>query len=174
MKGITVTESFYGLSKLTVEEYLRLYKQHFGLNFTVLRYSNVYGPGQLLSGEGGVVAIFINCLLQEKVPVIFGTGEQSRDFVYVGDVAKANVLALTWGDNKILNISTNTATTINDLLDQVCSLMNKEVKAHYKPPKDGDIMQSVLSNVKAKNILKWAPEYFLEEGLKETINNWIG
>lgn len=170
----TVAESFYGLSKLTVEEYLRLYKQHFGLNFTVLRYSNVYGTGQLLSGEGGVVAIFINNLLQNKVPMIFGTGEQSRDFIYVSDVAKANVLALTSGDNKILNISTNTATTINDLLDRVCSIMNKEVKGLYKPPKDGDLMQSVLSNVKAKNTLKWTPEYSLEEGLKETINNWIG
>lgn len=170
----TLPVSFYGLSKFCAENYLKIYKLHMGLNYTVLRYANVYGPNQLFSGEGGVAAVFIDRLLHNRTPVIFGTGEQSRDFIYVGDVARANVLALSSGDNLILNVSTNVATTINDLLDRICSLMNKKVKAQYRPPKEGDLKESVLSNVEAKNILKWVPEYSLEEGLKETINNWNG
>jgi UDP-glucose 4-epimerase len=168
----TIPESFYGLSKLTIEKYLKLYKKHFDLNYTIFRYANVYGTRKLLSGEGGVVAIFINNLMHNRAPLVYGKGDQTRDFIYVGDVAKANLLALTMGDNETLNISTNTATTVNDLLDQICSNMNKEVEARHTPPKDGDLMTSVLSNVKAKNILKWEPKYSLKEGLKETIKMW--
>lgn len=165
----TVPISFYGLSKLTAESYIKMYAKLYGLKYAILRYANVYGTNQLLSGEGGVVAIFIDTLLKNKTPVIFGTGEQTRDFIYVKDVARANFLVLTNGDNEIINISTNTATTINELLLVIQSIFKKEISPTYRPPKEGDIFYSVLSNTKAKNLLKWETGCLLEEGLEKVI-----
>lgn len=165
----TVPISFYGLSKLTAESYIKMYAKLHGLKYAILRYANVYGTNQLLSGEGGVVAIFIDTLLKNKTPVIFGTGEQTRDFIYVKDVARANFLVLTNGDNEIINISSNTATTINELLLVIQSIFKKEISPIYRPPKEGDIFYSVLSNTKAKNLLKWETGCLLEEGLEKVI-----
>jgi len=164
--------SFYGLSKLTAEKYIKMYARHFGLRYTILRYANVYGPNQLLSGEGGVAAIFIEALLNNNIPQIFGTGEQTRDFIFVEDVARSNLAALAFGDAEIFNISTNTATTVNDLLAITNSILNRNISPQYRPAKDGDILHSVLNNTKAKKLLNWAPLYSLSEGLKQTIENW--
>jgi len=155
-----------------VEKYMKIYAEHFGLRYTILRYGNVYGNNQLLSGEGGVVAIFIDNLFNNRTPVIFGTGDQNRDFIFVKDVAKANLLALTYGNNEIFNISTHTATTINDLLVAIGAIVNKDAKSEYRPFKDGDILHSVLDNFKAKELLKWEPLYSLTEGLNQTIKDW--
>ncbi|WP_156290535.1 NAD-dependent epimerase/dehydratase family protein [Oceanobacillus salinisoli] len=161
--------SFYGISKYTPEQYIALYNKIYGLPYTILRYANVYGPRQRIKAEGGVVAIFIHHLLNEKSPQIFGDGMQTRDFVYVKDVAKANHLALFKGDNHVINIGSNNQTTINDLYSLIKDYTSSSVSPIYKAKRDGDIRNSQLDNTRAKQILGWKPAYTLEEGLRETI-----
>src|SRR5690606_35378080 len=107
----------YGASKHTVEHYLFMYGQNYGLNYTVLRYPNVFGPRQDPRGEAGVVSIFTLQMLQGKPVTIFGDGEQVRDFVYVGDCARANVLALQANMNGIFNLGSGQGTSVNELFD---------------------------------------------------------
>ncbi|RLL46920.1 NAD-dependent epimerase/dehydratase family protein [Oceanobacillus piezotolerans] len=161
--------SFYGISKYTPEQYIALYNKIYGLPYTILRYANVYGPRQTIKAEGGVVAIFIDHLLNGKSPQIFGDGMQTRDFVYVKDVAKANHLALFKGGNQVINIGSNNQISINTLYSMICDLTSSSNSPIYKPKRDGDIRYSQLDNTKAKQMLGWNPEYTLEEGLKETI-----
>lgn len=161
--------SFYGITKHAVEHYLYVYRELYGLNYTVLRYANVYGPRQDYTGEGGVVAIFIDRLLHGKRPVIYGDGEQTRDFIYVKDVAEANYKALNAGDGEILNISTNRCVTINYLFNILKEIIMSDQNPEYKPPRQGDIRNSYLDNKKAKELLNWQPKYRLEQGLKETV-----
>ncbi|SDF79661.1 UDP-glucose 4-epimerase [Thermoanaerobacter thermohydrosulfuricus] len=161
--------SYYGISKHTPEYYFEIYRQLYGLKYTILRHANGYGIRQDPKGEGGVISIFIDKMLKGERPVIFGDGNQTRDFVYVKDVAKANLLALEKGDNEIINISTNKPTTINELVDIVNKIMGTSLKPVYAEPRKGDIVHSYLDNKKALEVLEWKPEYNLEEGLKETI-----
>ena len=107
--------SFYGISKHTPEHYIKAYSQLYGIKYIIFRYANVYGERQDPKGEGGVVSIFVDKLLNNETPFIFGNGEQTRDFIYVKDIAEANILALYKGDNEIMNISSNKATTVNEL-----------------------------------------------------------
>jgi len=161
--------SYYGISKHTPEHYFEVYRQLYGLKYTILRYANVYGIRQDPKGEGGVISIFIDKMLKGERPVIFGDGNQTRDFVYVKDVAKANLLALERGDNEVVNISTGKPTSINELVEMMNKIMNTSLKPIYTEPRKGDIMHSYLDNKKALDVLGWKPEYSLEEGLKETI-----
>lgn len=161
--------SYYGISKHTPEHYIKVYNELYGLKYTILRYANVYGIRQDPKGEGGVISIFIDKMLNGERPVIFGDGNQTRDFIYVKDVAKANLLALEKGDNEIINISTNKATTINELVEIMNKFMEEPLKPIYKEPRKGDILHSYLDNKKAKDVLGWKPDYELEDGLKETI-----
>lgn len=161
--------SGYGVTKHTVEHYLRVYKSLYGINYVVLRYSNVYGPRQDSSGEGGVVAIFSEKLIKGEIPYIYGDGEQIRDFVYVKDVAKANFMAITSGDNEIFNVSTNHKVSVNDLLNVVNSVLGKKIKAVYTDERPGDIRNSYMSYDKIKNTLGWTPDYNLQSGIAETI-----
>lgn len=166
--------SYYGISKHTPEHYFEVYHELYGLKYTVLRYANVYGIRQDPKGEGGVISIFIDKMLNGERPVIFGDGEQTRDFIYVKDVAKANLLALKKGDNEIINISTNKAITINELVDIMNEIMGTYLKPIYANSRKGDIVHSYLDNKKALSILEWKPEYRLEQGLKETIEYYRG
>ncbi|MEG6569730.1 SDR family oxidoreductase [Thermoanaerobacterium thermosaccharolyticum] len=161
--------SYYGISKHTPEHYIKVYNELYGLKYTILRYANVYGIRQDPKGEGGVISIFIDKMLNGERPVIFGDGNQTRDFIYVKDVAKANLLALEKGDNEIINISTNKATTINELVNIMNKIMNASLKPIYAVPRKGDIVHSYLDNKKAKDVLGWKPDYELEDGLKETV-----
>ncbi|SNX52904.1 SDR family oxidoreductase [Thermoanaerobacterium sp. RBIITD] len=161
--------SYYGISKHTPEHYFEVYNELYGLKYTVLRYANVYGIRQDPKGEGGVISIFIDKMLKGERPVIFGDGEQTRDFIFVKDVAKANLLALKKGDNEIINISTNKAITINELVDIMNEIMGTYLKPIYTNSRKGDIVHSYLDNKKALEVLGWEPEYQLEQGLKETI-----
>jgi UDP-glucose 4-epimerase len=161
--------SYYGISKHTPEHYFEVYCKLYGLEYTILRYANVYGIRQDPKGEGGVISIFIDKMLKGERPVIFGDGNQTRDFIYVKDIAKANILALEKGDNEIINISTNKVTTINELVDKMNKFMEEPQKPIYKEPRKGDILNSYLDNKKALEVLGWEPEYQLEQGLKETI-----
>lgn len=161
--------SFYGISKYTPEYYIRVYSELYGIKYTIFRYSNVYGIRQDPKGEGGVVSIFVDRLLKGETPFIYGDGEQTRDFIYVKDVAKANVLALDRGDNQIIDISTNNPVTINELYKIMKEISGSSVGVEHKVAREGDILHSYLDNKKALKYLGWKPEYDIENGLNETI-----
>ena len=160
----------YGIAKLTVENYLRFYKENFGLKFVSLRFSNVYGPRQDPKGEAGVVAIFIDKLLKGEKPTIFGDGKQTRDFIFVEDVVSACLKAMEYkGKKEIFNIGTGIETSINELYQIVSKLLNTKIQPKYAPEKPGDLKRSCLDISLAKRELKWKPKYNLEEGAKKTI-----
>lgn len=164
----------YGLSKYIGELYLKLYREQYGLDFTVLRYANVYGPRQDGTGEGGVVAIFADRLCHGEAPVVYGDGNQTRDFVYVKDVAQANVLAINNGGGEILNISTGKQVSVNKLFLLLTKLMQWKGEVTYAPLRSGDIYASCLDNSRACTVLGWKPQYELERGLKDMLQKSNG
>jgi len=161
--------SFYGISKHTPEHYIKSFCNLYNIKYTIFRYSNVYGIRQDPKGEGGVVSVFINKFLNNEYPTIFGDGEQTRDFIYVKDVVSANLLALSKGDNQIINISTNIPVTVNELFQTMKKLFNSNLKVVYGEKRQGDILHSYLNNNLAKEMLEWDVEYNLESGIRETI-----
>lgn len=160
--------SFYGLSKYTAECYIRMFAATFGLRYSMLRFSNVYGSRQPATGEGGVIAQFISRFSQGEAPVIYGDGEQTRDFIYVGDVVAAGCKALYMGNNQRLNISTGRAVSINQVYEILKNIYGCSLIPGYKPWKEGDILHSILDNSKARSQLLWYPRTSLIEGLKKT------
>jgi len=159
----------YGIAKFTIEKYLEFYRISYGINYVSLRYANVYGPRQDPYGEAGVVAIFTKKMLNNEDPIIFGDGEQTRDFVYVKDVVLANVLALNLNHADIFNIGTAVETSVNELFKKLKKLTKSNVKEIHGEPKLGEQRRSVLSFEKAKKILGWYPRFSLDEGLKLTV-----
>ncbi len=161
----------YGASKHTVEHYLFMYNVNYGLNYTVLRYPNVYGPRQDPHGEAGVVAIFTGKMLAGEPVVIYGDGEQTRDFVYVGDCAYANYLAMTV-DHKpgIYNIGWGRPTSVNDIFNTLAKVTQFPHAAAFDSAKVGETRHIYLDATKAKNELGWSPTLSLEEGLKKTVD----
>jgi UDP-glucose 4-epimerase len=164
--------SSYGVSKHTPEHYLRMYKQLYELDYTILRYANAYGPRQDPKGEGGVIAIFVEKMLFGESPIIFGDGEQTRDFIYVEDIVKANLKALTQGDGELVNISCNTRHSVNDLYRMINQILNTDLKPIYRDERIGDIRHSYLDNNRARKVLNWEPEYDLRAGLTKTIEHY--
>ncbi|NPV93449.1 MAG: SDR family oxidoreductase [Firmicutes bacterium] len=161
--------SYYGISKHSPEHYFPVYRELYGLRYTILRYANVYGIRQDPQGEGGVVSIFTDRLLRGVPPTIYGDGEQTRDFIYVADVAEANLLAIEKGDGETLNISGHRQTTINELLALMNRLAGTNLAPVYADERPGDIRHSVLDNARAVEVLGWRPRYTLEDGLRETL-----
>ncbi len=156
----------YAVSKHTMEEYVKLS----GLDYIIFRYANVYGPRQDPHGEAGVVSIFIEKMIKNMPLEIHGDGEQTRDFVYVADVAEMNCRALTsQGKNMTLNVSTNTQTSINDLFALIGKNTNYTLSPRRAPARAGDIKHSVLNNALAADILGFVPRTKLETGLEETV-----
>lgn len=166
--------SCYGASKYVPELYLGIYRHLYGLNYTVLRYANVYGPRQDANGEGGVVAIFTCRLLRGESPCIFGDGEQTRDFIYVKDVAAANLAAVSGGDGMVLNIGTGTSVSINRLFAELKKITGSPVEAIYGSPRPGDITHSYLAAGRAEAAIGWTPHYNLAGGLRETVEYYSG
>ncbi len=162
--------SQYGVSKLAFEYYIRCYSKLYGIKHTILRYSNVYGIRQNTDGEAGVVAIFASRMLQGKSCNIFGDGKQTRDYVYVGDVAKANILALEKADNQTINIGTGKETSVNELFRLIAKACGYTKEPCYMPERKGELKRSCLSIEKAKSALGWEPETTIEEGIKKTID----
>lgn len=161
--------SFYGLSKLTCENYLSLYNEAYGLEYVILRYANVYGERQGEGGEGGVISIFARHMSQDQPVVIFGDGSQTRDFIYVGDVANANYQSLLLqSGNRIFNISTQTETSVNTLIENIERVSGKTAIKSYNEKREGDIYKSSLSNELACKNLNWQPCVPLVEGLAKT------
>lgn len=162
--------SNYGVSKHTVEHYLNVYKKLYDMDYIVLRYSNVYGPRQDSSGEGGVVAIFCEKIIKNQSPYIFGDGTQTRDFVYVKDVARANLMAIKSNKVGVFNVCTNTKISVKKLFYCIKNIIgNKDIRPIYTEERHGDIKNSYMSYKKILNEIGWIPEYNIIKGLKETI-----
>ena len=164
----------YGASKHHVEHYLFLYRANYGLAYTVLRYPNVFGPRQDPLGEAGVVAIFTNKMLRGEPAVINGTGEQERDFVYVSDVARANLLALDRGDGEIINVGSGRGTNINEIFDHLSELTHYPLPAVHGPAKLGEVNKIYLDPSRAKQLLGWEAQVKLDEGLRRTVEFFRG
>jgi len=163
----------YGASKYAIEVYLNVYRATYGLETTVLRYANVYGPRQDPHGEAGVVAIFTGKLLQgaarNAAPVINGNGKQTRDFVYVGDCARANVLALDKGSGSVYNIGTGEETSINDLAALLTELTSYAGDIVHGPENAGEVFRIYSDCTRANQELGWAATVSLREGLARTV-----
>jgi UDP-glucose 4-epimerase len=160
--------SFHGISKYMPEHYIRLYSNLYPLDYTILRYSNVYGIRQNPKSEGGVVCTFLDKLLHGLTPTIYGDGNQTRDFIYVKDVISANLAALNKGSRSLFNISHNEQISVNALLQKLCKLMNIQITPNYASARIGDITHSRPSNAQAIRDLMWQPLYTMDQGLAET------
>lgn len=159
----------YGINKLSIEKSLFFYKQVKHLDYTILRLSNVYGPRQNSHGEAGVVAIFINKIFKKGKPVINGDGCQTRDYVFVKDVARAFINAMQETKSDIYNIGTGVETDVNQILEIIISNINIDVVKEHTDAKPGEQKRSCLNNKKALEELGWSPEYDVERGTKETV-----
>jgi UDP-glucose 4-epimerase len=158
----------YGVAKFSTESYLFFYQAQYGINYAAMRYANVYGPRQDPHGEAGVVAIFCGRLLEDKPVTIFGDGEQSRDYVYVGDVVRANVAAVTAAANGPINIGTGIETNVNRLYETLAAAAGSPRPPTYAAARPGEQKRSVIAAARAGRELGWRPEVTLEEGLKRT------
>jgi UDP-glucose 4-epimerase len=160
----------YGVSKLAGERYLHFYHNQYGFPYAALRYANVYGPRQDPHGEAGVVAIFCGNMVAEKPSTINGTGVQTRDYVYVDDVARANVLAL---EENLLpgayNIGTGIETSVNDLYELLQNISDNGLPPRHGPGKPGEQLRSCVDHSKAARLLGWRAEMSLADGLGETL-----
>ena len=159
----------YGISKLSVEKYLFFYYNEYNLNYTILRYANIYGPRQNPFGEAGVVAIFSSKMLKGEQPVINGTGEQTRDYVFVKDVVKANLITLDDTRSDVYNVGTSKETDVNYLFNTLNEIIGKNYEEKHGPAAPGEQMRSVITSGKMFNKFNWKPSTELKEGLKETV-----
>lgn len=169
-KHPTAPLSPYGISKLAVEKYLFFYHAQYKLNYTILRYANIYGPRQNPFGEAGVVAIFSTRLLKGEQPLINGTGLQTRDYVYVGDVVKAALTTVNDPASDIYNIGTGIETDVNQLFHIINNIAGKGMVEKHGPPAAGEQMRSVITSDKIFAKFNWRPTTTLEVGLKNTVN----
>lgn len=158
----------YGVAKLTTEMYLFFYKMQYGIGSISLRYSNVYGPRQDPHGEAGVVAIFCGRILAKRPCTIYGDGEQTRDYIYVGDVAQANMAAVNSPMSGTFNIGTGHETTVNQLFSALASISGSTEPPIYAPMRPGEQRRSVISPTRAAAELCWQPRVTLQEGLERT------
>ncbi len=159
----------YGVAKLATEHYLFFYRVQYGIDYVALRYANVYGPRQDPHGEAGVVAIFCGRILQNTAPTIFGDGEQTRDYVFVADVVKANLAALkSRASGGAVNIGTGVETSVNQLYAMLARASGFQGKPEYAAAKPGEQLRSVISPERAEKVLGWSPAVALQDGLAET------
>jgi UDP-glucose 4-epimerase len=157
----------YGTSKLAAEEYLATYNRLYGTGHVSLRYGNVYGPRQDPHGEAGVVAIFFKTLRAGETPKVFGDGKQTRDYVYVGDVARAT-LAAAERDGGVYNVGTGRETSVVELLDLCQRIAGTSFEPDFQPARPGELQRAVVDPSRAVDELGWRPEHSLEDGLRET------
>jgi len=167
---VTRPLSPYGISKLCGEQYLSYYQRVSGLQVVNLRYANVYGPRQDPDGEAGVVAIFIQKLLNNEQAIVNGNGRQTRDFVYVEDVVEANLAVMGQETQGTYNVGTGEETSINDVLRILVGHTNSTCKELHGPAKHGEQVRSVIDASKIRQELSWEPRTELSEGLKRTID----
>lgn len=159
----------YGLAKWAAERYLVLFRELYGLQFTALRYANVYGPRQLPEGEGAVIATFAGAAARGEAVVVHGDGEQTRDFVAVADVVEANLAALSAGDAEIVNIGGGRAISVNALCEALEAASGERLRRRTGPSRPADIRHSVLNSDRARRVLGWQPRTELAAGLAEVL-----
>jgi UDP-glucose 4-epimerase len=162
----------YGVAKKAVGDYLHYFREVHGLEYTAIAPSNIYGPRQDPFGEAGVVAIFAERLLAAERPTIFGTGEQTRDYVFVDDVVDAFVRAADRGDGLLVNVGTGVETSVQQLYDTMAAILGVEDPALYGPPRPGDVMRSAVDPGRAEIHLGWTPFTSLPDGLRATVE-WM-
>jgi UDP-glucose 4-epimerase len=167
---VTRPLSPYGISKFCGEQYLSYYQRVSGLQIVSLRYANVYGPRQDPDGEAGVVAIFIQKLLNNEQAIVNGNGRQTRDFIYVDDVVEANLAVMGQETQGTYNVGTGEETSINDLLRILIAHTNSTCKEIHGPAKTGEQVRSVIDSNKLRQELSWEPRTELSEGLKRTVD----
>ena len=161
--------SFYGLSKMTCENYIRLYQKAYGLSYVIFRFANVYGERQGNGGEGGVVSIFARQLAEGKSPTVYGNGQQTRDFIYAGDIANGIRKALfSEAANITCNLSTGREVTVKDAADRLLRLSGLSKPICHAAAREGDIFRSALCSQMAGKYLGWAPETDWQKGLERT------
>ena len=165
--------SAYGITKMASEHYLRMYHDLYGLNTTVLRFANVYGERQGAGGEGGVVSIFCKLLAAGQGVTVFGNGEQTRDFVYAGDIAEALWRGSQLEGHHVINISTQKETSVNQLLAAFKQAVGREFPVQYAPIREGDIFRSVLANGRCVELLGFCPAMNLQEGVARTYADYL-
>lgn len=162
-------QSPYALTKLAGEHYCRIFHQIYNLPTICLRYFNVYGPRQNSNSQyAAVIPLFITRVSQGKPPIIYGDGEQTRDFTYVKDVAQANLISLESNTSGIFNIGKGESNTLNNLAKAITSIIGKELQPEYQPPRLGDVKHS-LADISRARTIGYEPQYRLDRGLKETI-----
>lgn len=160
----------YGISKLTVEKYLTYFSYFYKLNFAVLRYGNVYGPRQNAYAEAGVIAIFSTNILEKKTPVIFGDGEQTRDFIYIDDVINANIMMMENNTTGIFNVGTGKETSVNQIFDYIKRVSGLNINKTHSAPRKGEIKRSCILPDKIIRATGWHPSVGIEEGIRTTFN----
>lgn len=171
-KHLTNPVSPYGITKLAIEKYLFFYKNEYGLNHTILRYANVYGPRQNPFGEAGVVAIFTSKLLKNENPIINGDGKQTRDYVFVEDVVKANVVTLNSHSSNIYNVGTGIETNVNQLFKKLNEIAGSKAAEKHGPSPKGEQARSVITSAKLFNEFHWKPSVKIDEGLRKTFESF--
>ena len=168
-KHPTAPVSPYGCAKLAIDQYLYFYKTQYGLRSVSLRYGNVYGPRQRKDGEAGVIAIFGGAMLEGQTPRINGDGNQTRDYVFVHDVVRANMAATERDLEGIYNVGTGVETSVNDLYDELRHAIGFDREAEHGPAKPGEQMRSVLDATKLQTAGSLAPFVTLRDGIAETV-----
>jgi UDP-glucose 4-epimerase len=167
-------ESPYGITKMVAEYYLRYWQAANGLGYTSLRYGNVYGPRQDPNGEAGVIAIFAKRFLKRESVRIDWDGEQKKDYIFVEDVARANVLATEHGENDIFCIGTGKGVSVNELYNMLATIIGYKPEIVRAPKRPGDIYLSYFNCAKAERVLGWKPQVTLEEGIAKTVEFFRG
>lgn len=160
----------YGVAKLSSEKYLHYYQEQYDVDTVSLRYANIYGPRQNPHGEAGVVAIFTKEMLGDGQPVINGPGDQTRDYVYVGDVVRANLAALDHDGSGVFNVGTGRETSVNELFRMLREETGADIEETHGPAKPGEQQRSVLGYERTENELGWTPQVSIEEGLGRTVD----
>ncbi|MDE2018739.1 MAG: NAD-dependent epimerase/dehydratase family protein [Patescibacteria group bacterium] len=160
----------YALTKLVDEELVKYFCPVNGISYTILRYANVFGPRQKAQAGAGIFPIFMGEMRRDRAPYIFGNGGKTRDYVYVGDVARANVLALARGDNQIINIATNHQVSDRAVFDALANALQFNQNPIFRPKRKGEVEHMAMSYAKAEKMLKWKPMVSFENGVQKTVH----
>ena len=160
----------YGVAKKKLNDFIKLMLQEKNMTYSILNLANVYGPRQDPYGEAGVMSIFTGRMLNNETPIVYGDGNQTRDYIFVTDVVSALIKSSEMEDNLFLNIGTSKETSVNELVSIIRSITSWEGEPDYKPQREGELLRSVLNNEKAKKSLNWEPEYNLNKGIQELVD----
>ena len=160
----------YGVAKKKLNDFIKLMVQDENMSYSILNLANVYGPRQDPHGEAGVMSIFTGRMLNNETPIVYGDGNQTRDYIFVTDVISALIKSSEMDDNLFLNIGTSKETSVNELVSIIKSITSWEGEPDYKPQREGELLRSVLNSEKAKKSLNWEPEYNLNRGIQELVD----